>query len=157
MATQVDDVKYPYSSNGKKVMEEPIHLDKGGGYKGKLNFVAEFVPCLALKNVGFENAVDEIGETHDRLSEHMKNGPKPTTVEPISNGEAHSNPPSAHPDNKSQDERRRSLDSSEATGSVRTASLAETSPETAVSSGVELSKEELLRHRMYRLNHNFII
>jgi len=48
-----DDPKYPYKSLGVKSADDPLRLDKGGGFKGTLTYTAEFVPALALKNLAF--------------------------------------------------------------------------------------------------------
>lgn len=49
LAAEHDDVEYPYKSTGVKEFNEPIRLDKGGGFKGTLLYKAEFVPALKLK------------------------------------------------------------------------------------------------------------
>ncbi|KAF9026598.1 C2 domain-containing protein [Rhodocollybia butyracea] len=49
LAVEHDDVEYPYKSTGAKKFNEPIRLDKGGGFKGTLHYKAEFVPALKLK------------------------------------------------------------------------------------------------------------
>ncbi|EKM83486.1 hypothetical protein AGABI1DRAFT_88463 [Agaricus bisporus var. burnettii JB137-S8] len=54
LAEESDHAEYQYSSTGVKSCDDPIRLDKGGGYKGSLNYTAEFVPALALKNLSFE-------------------------------------------------------------------------------------------------------
>lgn len=41
-------------------MAQPIQLDGGSTLKGHLHFVAEFIPTLALKHVGFDAGENEI-------------------------------------------------------------------------------------------------
>lgn len=55
LAKESDDPEYPYKSTGIKSAEDPIRLDKGEGYKGRLTYTAEFVPALALKNLAFSS------------------------------------------------------------------------------------------------------
>ena len=53
LAVESDDPKYPYKSFGVKSTDDPLRLDKGGGFKGTLTYTAEFVSALALKNLAF--------------------------------------------------------------------------------------------------------
>src|SRR5438309_1345324 len=53
----VEDLKYPYKSNGVKSFTSPLRQEQGGNvYKGTLHYTAEFVPALALRNVKFETS-----------------------------------------------------------------------------------------------------
>lgn len=54
MAEESNQTDYPFTSTGVKPYSQPIRLDKGEGHKGSLNYTAEFVPALALKNLSFE-------------------------------------------------------------------------------------------------------
>jgi hypothetical protein len=55
-----DNNEYPYASTGRKTVVDPIKLDKGGGYKGRLHYTAEFVPALALQGVKFDGGINEV-------------------------------------------------------------------------------------------------
>lgn len=58
LAKKSDDVRYPYESNGVKTVAAPIQLE-GRSFKGTLHYTAEFIPCLALKNIKFETQTTE--------------------------------------------------------------------------------------------------
>lgn len=67
LAEESDNPEYPYASTGIKSVDEPIRLDKGEGYKGTLAYTAEFVPCLALKNLSFggdQSRERQLGDGH---------------------------------------------------------------------------------------------
>lgn len=53
LAQVSDAIDYPYTSTGKKVAADPIRLDKGNAFKGQLHYEAEFIPALALQGVEF--------------------------------------------------------------------------------------------------------
>lgn len=59
LAQASNDIKYPFSSTGKKDEAAPIKVE-GGAYKGQLHFSAEFVPAMRLKGVKFESHGNEI-------------------------------------------------------------------------------------------------
>lgn len=49
----VDDIEYPFQSLGKLDRQDPIRLH-GDTYKGKLHYVAEFIPAYNLRGLAFE-------------------------------------------------------------------------------------------------------
>ncbi|KZT58286.1 tricalbin [Calocera cornea HHB12733] len=58
------DSRIPYTSKGKRENAAPIRLDKGQNmYKGKLHYVAEFLPGVHLKNATFDEAGNELEDT----------------------------------------------------------------------------------------------
>ncbi|KAF8807280.1 transmembrane protein [Phlegmacium glaucopus] len=69
LATKADNLRYPYLTTGVKAMEAPIELEQGHSYKGTLCYTAEFIPCLALKNIKFERQTTE----KDRLASQYDN------------------------------------------------------------------------------------
>jgi Ca2+-dependent lipid-binding protein len=60
LAQESTDPEYPYASLGKKTAQESLQLAKGGGLKGKLHYVAEFIPALALAGVRFDGVKNEV-------------------------------------------------------------------------------------------------
>ncbi|KAH0838563.1 C2 domain-containing protein [Lanmaoa asiatica] len=54
------DPQFRHESTGRKEVVQPIQLDGGNTSKGHLHFVAEFIPALALKHVGFDAGENEI-------------------------------------------------------------------------------------------------
>lgn len=59
--------EFLFASTGKKAVEEPIRLDHGS-YKGKLHYEAEFVPAIPVKGIGFESGPNEIERAAKRAS-----------------------------------------------------------------------------------------
>ncbi|EPQ61056.1 tricalbin [Gloeophyllum trabeum ATCC 11539] len=60
LAQESEDPEYPYASTGKKEVQDPIKLDRGNSYKGRLHYTAEFIPALALKWRGFSTGGNEL-------------------------------------------------------------------------------------------------
>ncbi|KAG6371667.1 C2 domain-containing protein [Boletus reticuloceps] len=54
------DPQFRHESTGRKEVTQPIQLDGENTLKGHLHFVAEFIPALALKHVGFDAGENEI-------------------------------------------------------------------------------------------------
>lgn len=134
-------------------MTEPLHLDKGQGVKGTLHYRAEFVPALKLKNLKFDHTesspltaandgdtdggtVSDAASSMSSSSEEFQEVPEGVTY-------------------RLHHKRSRPVKSIDTTGTVET----DTAPQTPVSpttntsaagenTGVEMSMEELLTHRM---------
>ena len=66
LSTKSDDLRSPYESKGAKAVAAPIKLETGNSLKGTLHYTAEFIPCLALKNIKFETQTTE----KDRVASH---------------------------------------------------------------------------------------
>ncbi|EJT98006.1 tricalbin [Dacryopinax primogenitus] len=63
LASVGGDSRIPYKSKGKRTFAEPIRLDRGkSAFKGKLFYVAEFLPGVHLKNATFKGESNEIQE-----------------------------------------------------------------------------------------------
>ncbi|KAH8835823.1 C2 domain-containing protein [Flagelloscypha sp. PMI_526] len=60
LAAESDDPKYPFKSIGVKDVEDPIRLDGGKEFKGKLHYRATFIPALSLKGVKFDAEENEL-------------------------------------------------------------------------------------------------
>lgn len=167
---QPSEGEHPFSSIGKKDFTDgaPVKLDKGT-FKGKLHFVAEFVPALPLKNVKFDSSSNELkrvvddtvpegdGDTVRSDGESMferDEEPMPITVtviEPLDENERpveHETQGHKKTGSNGTIETSLTLDSVVSAKSRTTAntSLEEKHPEEP---GLELSREELLRYRAY--------
>ncbi|GBE78423.1 Uncharacterized protein SCP_0113110 [Sparassis crispa] len=68
LARSSEGGEYRHAPTGKKVAAEPIKLDKGG-LKGNLHYEAEFIPALPVKDVKFETGVNEIQRASQRNGE----------------------------------------------------------------------------------------
>jgi hypothetical protein len=55
----VDDIEYPFQSLGKLDKQDPIRLH-GDTYKGKLHYLAEFIPAYNLRGLTFESRGTEM-------------------------------------------------------------------------------------------------
>ncbi|KAF9243825.1 C2 domain-containing protein [Melanogaster broomeanus] len=54
------DPQFRFESIGRKEAADPIKVDGSHTHKGQLHYVAEFVPTLALKHVHFDSEANEI-------------------------------------------------------------------------------------------------
>ncbi|TFK57601.1 tricalbin [Heliocybe sulcata] len=55
-----EDPQYRHKSTGKKEVQDPIKLDRGNSYKGRLHYTAEFIPTMALRWNGFSTGPNEL-------------------------------------------------------------------------------------------------
>ncbi|KZT23846.1 tricalbin [Neolentinus lepideus HHB14362 ss-1] len=60
LAQDSEDPQYYFASTGRKEAQDPIKLDKGNSYKGRLHYTAEFIPALALKWNDFSSGPNEL-------------------------------------------------------------------------------------------------
>ena len=67
LATKSDNLRYPFESKGIKTVAASIELERDS--KGTLYYTAEFIPCLAIKNIKFEKQITE----KDRVASHYDN------------------------------------------------------------------------------------
>ena len=163
---QAAEGESPYVSTGKKIGEDPIRLDKGS-YKGKLFYEAEFVPAQYVKNVKFSsgpNAIEQAvegmedpdgGDVSEGETSSDADGqvipPEVTVTAPEQGNEK---PVKGHRKTKSTDTTgtTRTTESHHTAStllSVKTGKTADTSDEKRPEDDApELSKEELLTHRM---------
>lgn len=134
------DPQYRHESIGKKEAWDPIKLN-GDSYQGQLHYVAEFIPSLALKDVHFdedESELQKAAKTSDGLNGDIRvAGTQPIGTDSPQGAKA---------------------DGAAANGTTNgTSSAADTEPkaegeekeESIKDSGLELSKDELLKHRAY--------
>ena len=68
LATKSDNIRYPFESKGVKTAVARIEFEKGS-FKGTLHYTAEFISCLALKDIKFERQTTE----KDRVASHYDN------------------------------------------------------------------------------------
>lgn len=169
LAQATEDKEYPFASTGKKDFAEgtPIKLDKGT-YKGKLHFLAEFIPALQVKNMKFNTGSDELknlndsaasdgdGDTVRSDNESMLEALSPikiTVTEPVDGDERLDKKDHRTSGSEGTVETSLTQDSmvSAKSGDTSDTSLDEQGSE----QGVELTKDELLRHRAYILREKF--
>lgn len=167
LAKRVDDSKFPFASTGKKTAADPLRLDRGNQFKGTLHYVAEFVPAIALKNVHFESASNEIQQVVDQAdnkSDSSSVSSSDVEREAIPIGVTVKRPLAEDnmqyeeiKEDKTASEKGHNKKKSVDTTSVKTTDTKDTSAtggtaETAPTAppatpGVEMTKEELLKHR----------
>jgi hypothetical protein len=144
LVKESDDPDYPYASTGRKTAADPIRLDKGGVYKGKLHYVAEFVPALALAGVRFDGVQNEVqraveqgqgDDDGDVVQDDKGMSAAEIKAQAVPIGVTVRRP--SGPTHK----RGMSTDTMATTATAATAATAAEKPE------VTLSKEELLQHR----------
>ena len=160
LAERSEDPDYPYKSTGKKVAIEPLRQDKGNSYKGNLHYVAEFIPAIALKGLGFASGPNElqraIGTPGGKRDDSSTMSSSDFEVEAVPVGITATRP-LGHHELKNMEKTAGSIDTSGSGETEETAETAETGgtkPESAPSSNkadgtVEMSKEDLLKHRMF--------
>lgn len=167
LANRVDDPKFPFASTGKKTAADPLRLDRGNQFKGTLHYVAEFVPAIALKNVHFESASNEIQQVVDQADDKSNSSsvsssdvereaiPMGVTVKrPLSEDnmqyeetkEEKTASEKGHKKKNSVDATSvKTTDTKDTSATGGTAETAPTAP--PATPGVEMTKEELLKHR----------
>ncbi|KZT06296.1 tricalbin [Laetiporus sulphureus 93-53] len=148
-----------YASTGKKTGAESIKLDKGT-YKGKLHFEAEFVPALPVKGIGFEKHANETQQavpsgseaeepSDSRDSLHLLK--RERTIAPVPEGVTASQPLGAgEKTDESSGAGTPIPQSPEVGGSSGTGGspdLGKVEEHRPEEEGVELTKEELLKHQ----------
>ena len=165
MIQRVDDPKFPYVSTGKKTATDPLRLDGGTQFKGSLHYVAEFVPAVALKNVHFESASNELQKVTEQ-AENSSSGssassdreelPAVTVSKPIDEDQEFEEFKEDSPEDAKEPKARKSTDTTSSgkttstkktTGTKESAATAPSGP--PPTPGVEMTKEELLQHRMF--------
>ena len=89
MAAESDDPKYPFKSTGAKEVEDPIRLDGGKEFKGKLHYQATFIPALSLKGVKFDAEENELQKVEHGESD--SEGGYVDTISTVSDDEEETN------------------------------------------------------------------
>jgi Ca2+-dependent lipid-binding protein len=149
LAQESDNTEYPYVSLGKKAAQDPLRLDKGGGLKGKLHYVAEFIPSLALAGVRFDGVKNEVqraaeeGQGDDDGDDVKSSHSSMKDEQPVPNGVTVSSPMGA---------KHKRTESAATTRTVATTATAPETPSKADATdretkGVTMTKEELLSQR----------
>ncbi|KAI6045089.1 tricalbin [Pisolithus marmoratus] len=139
------DTQYRYESIGKKEAQDPIKLDGGNGqaFQGRLHYVAEFIPCLNLKNVQFDADENELQQAAKGV----------TDIDKAADSGGH--PPSneerdvtvRHPVDDVQREEREGALANGTVGKVETNPDGGETNDREEISGLELAKEELLKRQ----------
>ncbi|KAF9229629.1 tricalbin [Gyrodon lividus] len=126
--------QFRFESTTKKEAADPIKLDGSHTYKGQLHYVAEFVPTLALKHVHFDARENEIQQAAEGVS-GVKGGDDGSDTRSISS---------------SSSGLTRVVTEMPSNGTTNGDVNAEPEVhegEAKEDSGLELSKEELLKHQ----------
>ncbi|KAF8577858.1 tricalbin [Ramaria rubella] len=138
-----EDPNYPYASTGKKECIEPLRLDKGS-VKGKLHFVAEFVPAMFLKDSGFNTPKNEIQRAVEGTASSSTSPIDPTTAK-----SSQDEIPQGNENNFTEEDKLFEPKGTKSTDTTLTPATANTTTGTAEEpkyEGAELSKEELLKY-----------
>ena len=157
LAVEHDDIEYPYKSTGAKEAEDPIRLDKGGGFKGTLHYKAEFIPALKLKGGVKFNEMGAPGLTKKPTKKSSDGSFESAGSKPDEEGqEVPDGVTISEPHVKTHTRGARSTDTtataatSGTVGTQGTVDSYDKAPvETPEEEGVEMSKEELLAQREY--------
>ncbi|EIW86483.1 tricalbin [Coniophora puteana RWD-64-598 SS2] len=159
-----DGSDYKHESTGKKEASDPIKLDgsHSNQYKGQLHYVAEFVPALALKGVEFAKDQNEIQRAAQNGGEEGDYPSSPSTTSFSSrDGEEVRHVTVSGPmteEGFTQPQRSSTLDTTKTDKSGKSDKSDKTDKTNDTASiigsddgqepeGVELSKEELLKHQ----------
>lgn len=143
-------------STGKKAAADPLKLDKGS-YKGQLHYVAEFIPALAVRGIGFETGGNQLQQAAENAAgesdgDDVKDGNSMSSsdeeAQAIPQGVTVSKPMGDSPTvakGPSHTRGAKSTDTTKTNGTVSTTAKSEENR--PVERGVELSKEQLLTYR----------
>lgn len=148
------DPQYCYESTGTKEVAERIKLDGGNSYKGQLHYRAEFIPALNLKHVHFDAVKNEIQRTVHEAQRVRGNGNSGSSSSGSSGDEGEerfvtvTRPiTEAATDDHHQTVSNESAPTSEGRDAKSDNEAPLTTAEDSVKEDIELSKEELLKHR----------
>ncbi|KAG2156538.1 C2 domain-containing protein [Suillus bovinus] len=146
------DSQHRYESTGAKEVAEPIHTG-GSSYKGQLHYKAEFLPALKLKHIHFEADENEIQKAaHKAQGNHANGGLSRTHSSSIDEEERHVTVDHAvteaemdgSPHQTDSSESVRASENEAANTHEEASSLTE---KDSAKEGIELSKEELIKHQ----------
>ncbi|KAI5991533.1 C2 domain-containing protein [Pisolithus albus] len=136
------DNQYRHESTGKKEAHDPIKLDGGDGqaFHGRLHYVAEFIPCLNLKNVHFdadENEVQQAAKGVKNINKAVNQSPKKEERDVAVRQPIHDD----------QGQEREGTFGNGIADKVETNPGSDETKDEKETSGIELGKEELLKHQ----------
>ncbi|RPD58353.1 tricalbin [Lentinus tigrinus ALCF2SS1-6] len=158
---QAESSEFLYVSTGKREAQEPLKLGHGT-FKGKLHYVAEFVPAYAVRGIGFDSAPTELEQAAERTGAVSPDSEEGGTVHGDTDSEDEGAVPDgltvASPvgenDGANGQLAHRKTKSTDTTASARTTGTTGTTGTTATAEekrpeeqGIEMSKEELLKHQ----------
>ncbi|KAI0724221.1 tricalbin [Cerioporus squamosus] len=151
--------EFLYQSTGKREAEEPLRLGNGA-FKGKLHYVAEFVPAYAVRGIRFDSGPSELEQAAERTGATSPNSDAGGTVHDETDSEDEGGVPDgltvAEPVGEDEvangELGHRKTKSTDTTASARTTGTVNTTGTTAdekrpEEQGIEMSKEELLKHQ----------
>lgn len=136
------DNQYRHESTGKKEVQDPIKLDGSDeqAFHGHLHYVAEFIPCLNLKNVRFDADENEVQQAAKGVKDIN------TAVNQSSNKEER-HVTVRQPIDDVQGQEREGTFGNGIAGKVETNPGNDEIKDKKETSGIELGKEELLKHQ----------
>lgn len=150
-----EDGKFLYESTGERDVEEPLKTGNGA-FKGRLHYIASFVPAYAVRGIHFNSGPSELEQAADRTAA-SPDGSEGGTVDDGNESEEEDNvvPEGVtvkHPVDENQVEgaeaqkTHRPTKSTDTTATTFTTGTT-TEDEKQEEQGIEMSKEELLSHR----------
>ncbi|KAH7915157.1 C2 domain-containing protein [Hygrophoropsis aurantiaca] len=149
--------EYRYESTGKKATEDPIQLDGSHIYKGQLHYEAEFVPALAIKGVRFDRNENELqravreddgGADGDVASKSSSRSSSPSPLEERHVTVARPTTERDHIPAKSMDTINTVKTNGDTNGNAeRSESSLSNRDGEKEDTGIELSREDLLKHQ----------
>jgi hypothetical protein len=145
------DPEYRYESTGAKEVAEQIQID-GSSCKGHLHYRAEFVSALNLKHVHFDASENEIQKAAHKVQRNHDNGSSSSSRSSSSDEEEERHVTVDHPTTEAgthgPPHQTESGESVRANGNgVANTDEASSMGKDPAKEGIELSKEELLKHR----------
>ncbi|OSD05892.1 tricalbin [Trametes coccinea BRFM310] len=169
--SEAETGEFLYESKGKRDAEEPLKLGNGA-FKGKLHYVAEFIPAYAVRGIRFDSHANELQEAAARVAdrasaagsdidegETVRDDESVVDIAAVPEGITAAEP--VEEDERSEGEKgHRRVTSTDTAFSATSAASARTSGTSAVEGaengveekrpeeqGIEMSKEELFKHQ----------
>ena len=154
--SESEQAEFLYESVGKRDVEEPLKLGNGS-FKGKLHYVAEFIPSYAVRGIHFDSGPNELERAADRSKAGSPDSQTGGTVHDGSDDEDNAAIPEGITVERPEDEDgsgesgHRRGKSTDTTLSARTTASTAVDEKRPEEQGIEMSKEELLKHRAFFL------
>ena len=155
--SESEQAEFLYESVGKRDVEEPLKLGNGS-FKGKLHYIAEFVPAFSVRGIRFDSGPNELERAAGRAKAGSPDSAEGGTVHGGSDDEDNVAIPEGitvdHPEDEGApgangELGHRKTKSTDTTVSARTTGSTVAEEKRPEEQGVEMSKEELLKYRAY--------
>lgn len=158
-ASASESREFMFESTGKRDVEEPLKQGNGA-FKGKLHYVAEFVPAYAVRGIHFESGPSELQQAAERRNAGTPNSEEGGTVHDESDveedGAVYEGVTVQAPVEENESAKESGHSKKKSTDTTASARTTGTTGTTAVDDekrpeeqGIEMSKEELLQHRAW--------